>query len=86
MLSIQTLQKLYEALLDQSNKNSEEILELNQKPSKGCPIKFTFYLIKNLEIEEELAIAALLIAKRAVDHNLKISKKYLHRFDCCHLD
>lgn len=69
--------------MEHSKGKTSEIVELNQKASRGCPTKFTLHLIKNLELGEELASAGLLLAKRAVDGNLKISKKYLHRFDCC---
>jgi len=43
-------------------------------------------LIKVLELGEEVVLAALLLAKKTVDTNLKISKKYLYRLGCFKLD
>ncbi len=40
-------------------------------------------MVKGLELDCEVVLAGLLLAKAAVDSNLKISKKFLNRFDCC---
>lgn len=50
MLSVESLHRFYEHLLEHSKGKSSEIVELNQKASRGCPTKFTLHLIKNLEL------------------------------------
>jgi hypothetical protein len=42
--------------------------------------------MRALELEREIVVAGLLLAKAAIDSNLKISKKFLNRFDCCKID
>lgn len=86
MLSQQTMQTFYELLLDHSARKSVELPEMNQRASKMCLVRFTLNLAKVLELTEEVVAAALLLAKRAVDSGLKISKKFLYRFDCCYSD
>lgn len=83
MPSVQALQRFYEVLLESSQRKSIELPELNQKASRGCLIKFTTHLTQNLEISEQLTLAGLLIAKRVIDSNLKITKKFLHRYVAC---
>ena len=62
-----------------SERKTLEVPELMQRPSKLCSAKFAINLMRTLELEEEVLLAGLILAKRAVDSNLKIGKKYLNR-------
>ena len=73
------LAKFYEKLLAFSERKTEELQELTQRPSKQCHQKFTLNLMTALELEEEVILAGLVLAKRVVDCNLKVAKRYLNR-------
>lgn len=78
--------KFLETLVSNSERKTLEIHELLVRPSKVCGVKFTLNLTKNLELSPEVLLIALLIARRAVDKNLKIEKKNLYRFCCFYID
>lgn len=71
--------KFYERLLGASERKTEELGELSKRPSKVCAVKFTLNLLKSLELDEGIVLAGLLLAKLAVDCNLKITRRYLNR-------
>lgn len=75
--------KFYEKLLAVSERKTYEIPELIKRPSKICSTRYTLNMMKGLELDCEVLLAGLLLAKAAVDSNLRISKKFLNRFDCC---
>lgn len=60
--------------------------DLNKRGSRCCPINFTLNLVKNLELADSIVLGGLLIAKRAIDNKLKISKKIMHRLIVVNID
>lgn len=79
-MNTETLQPFFAALLDLSLQNHIEVLDFAKGKGKLCLSKFALHIAGNLEMEEAVAISALLIAKRAIDQGLRFTKKTLHRF------
>lgn len=79
----QAISKFNERLITNSERKTLEFAELNRRGSKVCNTKFTLGLMRALDLEKEIVAAGLLLAKAMVDSNLRISKKFLNRFDCC---
>lgn len=76
------LQRFCEALLESTTRRGNESSEVNRRGWQGCAAKLLSQVAQGLDVPDEVVLGGLLIAKRAVDSNLRTSRRFLHRL-CC---